>query len=100
MKHLLSLVFYFSIILSQKVYINSATIEELKSLPLSENQIADVYDFILFQGPVIDIYDLTKVSSIGAKDIESLKPLLSIKDIKNTKRIASRISDRYRKVEN
>ncbi len=100
MKHLLSLVFYFSIILSQKVYINSATIEELKSLPLSENQIADVYDFILFQGPATDIYDLTKIPSIGAKDIELLKPLLSIKDIKNTKRIASRISDRYRKVEN
>jgi len=100
MKHLLSLIFCFSFIFSQKVFINSATIEELKSLPLSENQIADVYDFILFQGPVSDIYDLTKISSLDAKDIESLKSLVSIKDNKNINIRASRISDRYRKVEN
>ena len=100
MKHLLSLIFCFSIIFSQKVFINSATIEELKSLPLSENQIADVYDFILFQGPVSDIYDLIKISSIDAKDIDSLKSLVSIKDNKNINIRASRISDRYRKVEN
>ena len=78
MKHLLSLIFCFSFIFSQKVFINSATIEELKSLPLSENQIADVYDFILFQGPVSDIYDLTKISSLNAKDIESLKSLVCL----------------------
>jgi len=100
MKHLLSLIFCFSFIFSQKVFINSATIEELKSLPLSENQIADVYDFILFQGPVSDIYDLIKISSLDAKDIESLKSLVSIKDNKNINIRASRISDRYRKVEN
>ena len=100
MKRLLSLIFCFSFIFSQKVFINSATIEELKSLPLSENQIADVYDFILFQGPVSDIYDLIKISSIDAKDIESLKSLVSIKDNKNINIRASRISDRYRKVEN
>ena len=100
MKHLLSLIFCFSFIFSQKVFINSATIEELKSLPLSENQIADVYDFILFQGPVSDIYDLIKISSLDAKDIVSLKSLVSIKDNKNINIRASRISDRYRKVEN
>jgi len=100
MKQLLSLIFCFSFIFSQKVFINSATIEELKSLPLSENQIADVYDFILFQGPVSDIYDLIKISSIDAKDIDSLKSLVSIKDNKNINIRASRISDRYRKVEN
>ena len=100
MKHLLSLIFCFSFIFSQKVFINSATIEELKSLPLSENQIADVHDFILFQGPVSDIYDLIKISSLDAKDIESLKSLVSIKDNKNINIRASRISDRYRKVEN
>ena len=100
MKHLLSLIFCFSFIFSQKVFINSATIEELKSLPLSENQIADVYDFILFQGPVSDIYDLIKISSLDAKNIESLKSLVSIKDNKNINIRASRISDRYRKVEN
>ena len=100
MKHLLSLIFCFSFIFSQKVFINSATIEELKSLPLSENQIADVYDFILFQGPVSDIYDLIKISSLDAKDIESLKSLVSIKDNLNINIRASRISDRYRKVEN
>ena len=100
MKHLLSLIFCFSFIFSQKVFINSATIEELKSLPLSENQIADVYDFILFQGPVSDIYDLMKISSLDARDIDSLKSLVSMKENKNINIRASRISDRYRKVEN
>ena len=98
-----SLFFYvlsFTFLFCQKIPINSASIEDLRSLPLSENQIADLYDFVLFQGPINDIYDLAKISSLESENINALKSLISIKSNDTSKKNVSRISDRYRKVEN
>jgi len=94
------LLFMTSIILAQKMPINSATLEDIKTLPLSEQQASSVHEFILFQGPIENIYELGKVNNIQPGDINSLKPLISVgikKDINST---VSRLSDRYRKVEN
>ena len=94
------LLFMTTIILAQKVPINSATLEDIKTLPLSEQQASSVHEFILFQGPIENIYELGKVDNIQPGDINSLKPLISVgikKDINST---VSRLSDRYRKVEN
>ena len=94
------LFFMTTIILAQKVSINSATLEDIKTLPLSDRQAANVHEFILFQGPIENIYELGKIDNIQPGDINSLKPLISVgikKDISST---VSRLSDRYRKVEN
>ena len=68
------LLFMTSIILAQKMPINSATLEDIKTLPLSEQQASSIHEFILFQGPIENIYELGKVNNIQPGDINSLKP--------------------------
>ena len=51
------LFFMTTIILAQKVSINSATLEDIKTLPLSDQQATNVHEFILFQGPIENIYE-------------------------------------------
>ena len=92
--------FMTTIILAQKVPINSATLEQIKTLPLTEEQASSVYDYILFQGPIGNIYELDKVDNIQAENIQSLKPLISISLEQEMSPTVSRLSDRYRKVEN
>ncbi len=94
------LLFMTSIILAQKMPINSATLEDIKTLPLSEQQASSVHEFILFQGPIENIYELGKVDNIQPGDINSLKPLISVGIKKDINATVSRLSDRYRKVEN
>ena len=100
MRSLFFYVFSITFIIGQKISLNSASIEDLKTLPLSENQVADLYDFVLYQGPLNDIYDLAKISSFEPENINALKSLISITSNDDTKKNVSRISDRYRKVEN
>ena len=100
MRSLFFYVFSITLIIGQKISLNSASIEDLKTLPLSENQVADLYDFVLYQGPVNDVYDLAKISSFEPENINALKSLISITSNDDTKKNVSRISDRYRKVEN
>ena len=94
------LFFMTTIILAQKVSINSATLEDIKTLPLSDRQATNVHEFILFQGPIENIYELGKVDNIQPGDINSLKPLISVSIKKDISSTVSRLSDRYRKVEN
>ena len=93
MKFFFCILFFISCAFGQKIYINSADYEELKSLPLSQDKVSDLYDFIMFQGPLNSIYDLKKIQSFDAKDIDALKPLISMRAIKNSGSKVSRISD-------
>jgi len=92
--------FITAFVMAQKIPINSASLEQLRSLPLSEKQVMSVYDFILFQGPIENIYDLNNADHIQPENIESLKPLVSINFQDDINSVVSRLSDRYRKVEN
>ena len=94
------LFFMTTIILAQKVPINSATLEQIKTLPLTEKQASSVYKYILFQGPIGNIYELDKVDNIQPENIQSLKPLISISLEQEMSSTVSRLSDRYSKVEN
>lgn len=79
--------FSITLIIGQKISLNSASIEDLKTLPLSKNQVADLYDFVLYQGPINDIYDLAKISSFESENINALKSLISITSSDNTKKM-------------
>ena len=73
--------FMTTIILAQKVPINTATLEQIKTLPLTEEQASSVYDYILFQGPIGNIYELDKVDNIQAKNIQSLNMVRAINHV-------------------
>ena len=95
------LIIMMSIVFAQKVSINNATLDQVKALPLTEDQALSVYDYILFQGPIENIYELGKIENIEPENIQALKPLISISMKYDTTSVpVSRLSDRYRKVEN
>ena len=58
MKFFFCILFFISCAFGQKIYINSADYEELKSLPLSQDKVSDLYDYIMFQGPLNTCYDI------------------------------------------
>ena len=95
------LIIMMSIVFAQKVSINNATLDQVKALPLTEDQALSVYEYILFQGPIENIYELGKIENIEPENIQALKPLVSISmKYDTTTAPVSRLSDRYRKVEN
>jgi hypothetical protein len=61
-----------------KVDLNSATFAELKTLPITEQQARDIYDYKQNIAYFENIYDLRKVSSIDQQTLEILRPLITI----------------------
>ena len=92
--------FIFTICFAQKIAINSASFEEIRSLPLTDSQSESLYEFVLYHGPIENIYDLNKVDALGLEDIQNLKELVNFNIQYESNVIGSRLSDRYRKVEN
>ena len=89
----------FCVLFSQKIAINQATLEEFQSLPLTQKQADALFEFVLFQGPVNEIYDILKIPDFDVETLNRLKPLVTLsKEMQDTK--SSRLQDRYRKVEN
>mgnify|MGYP006159491357 CR=1 FL=1 len=84
---------------AQKVLINNADYKALESLPLSNQQLISLHDFIVFQGPVNQFYDLKNIKNFTAKTLNDLKPLISL-EIENDNKTNSKLFDRYQKVEN
>ncbi len=94
------LCFIFTICFAQKIAINSASFEEIRTLPLTDSQSESLYEFVLYHGPIENIYDLNKVDALGLEDIQNLKELVNFNIQYESNVIGSRLSDRYRKVEN
>ncbi len=99
MKRLSLILLVVSTLFSQRIQLNYATFEEIKSLPLTLDQAYELYDYVVFQGPVTSIYELSNIPGFDASIVQSIKPLIALEtqDIKGGK---SRLQDQYRKVEN
>ena len=58
---------------SQKINLNSATLEELQSLKLTDNQIESIIDYRIRKGYIRNIYDLLVISEISISDIHTIR---------------------------
>ncbi len=92
------LVLVFSIALAQKVPVNTASLEDLRTLPLTDSQVSALYEFVFFQGPVYSFYDLMDIPGFSAETLKELRPLVSLVKPRQEETV-SRLDDRYRKVE-
>ncbi|HIN02740.1 MAG TPA: hypothetical protein EYM60_05320, partial [Candidatus Marinimicrobia bacterium] len=72
------LVLVFSIALAQKVPVNTASLEDLRTLPLTDSQVSALYEFVFFQGPVYSFYDLMDIPGFSAETLKELRPLVSL----------------------
>lgn len=65
-------------LLSGKIDINSASLEELQTLPISKQQADDIYDYRYFISYFKSIYQLREINSIDQKTLNLLKPLIIV----------------------
>ncbi len=61
-----------------KVDLNKATMAELKTLPITEQQAKDIYDYRQNIAYFEDIYDLRKISSIDQMTMEKIRSLITV----------------------
>jgi len=65
----------------QKVNLNRAEVWLLEALPgIGEERAKAIVDYRLEQGAFRSINELTKVTGIGVKTFEQVKPLISVAD--------------------
>ena len=63
---------------SQKINLNSATLEELQSLELTDKQIESIIDYRLRTGYIRNIYDLLVISEISISDIHTIRNTVTV----------------------
>ncbi|MCD4820464.1 MAG: helix-hairpin-helix domain-containing protein [Candidatus Cloacimonetes bacterium] len=75
---LIFIVFIFSFLFSEKIDLNQATYGQLIQLPLTSQQIEDIYNYRLYTSFFYSIYQLREIPSIDQKTLNKLKPLVRI----------------------
>jgi len=63
---------------AELIDLNKASLDELKKLPITEQQAKDIYDFRYYQQYFTSFYDLRKIPSIDQKTLLKLKPLVMV----------------------
>ena len=88
-----------SFVFAQKIVLNEASLGEIKALPITEAQAEALYDYVIFQGPLTEIYEILNIPEFDIETLNQLKPIISL-TIQTQDANHSRLQDRYRKVEN
>lgn len=76
--------------LAGKVDLNTATLSELKQLPITEAQARDIYEYRTFVKILDNIYDLRDIPSIDQRTLNKLKPLVVVSLYTQTDEAAAR----------
>ncbi len=89
------------LISAQLIDLNTATLSELKKLPITEQQAKDIYSYREYISFFDSIYDLKKITSINQKTLNDLKPLVVVSLFRETDDVTQRreeimsMMDRY-----
>jgi len=99
---LISFIFLFlsSTLASEPLDLNSATREQIQSLPLSSQQIETLWQRLYFQGPLESMYDLYDLPGFDAATVEKMSPLVRVEPLldgddraRRMNRLSRRISE-------
>ena len=63
---------------SQKINLNSANMEELQTLFLTDEQIESILDYRSRSGYIHNIYDLLNLTNITINDIHSIRNIVTV----------------------
>ena len=67
-----------TIVNADKIDLNTASLQELLTLPISEEQAYDIYDYRYYHSFFNNIYELRNIDSIDQRTLNRLRPLLYV----------------------
>lgn len=62
-----------NVLQAQQIDINKASLEQIRSLPVTEEQAMAIYHYILFEGPLTSIYDLLELKEMDPETFQKIK---------------------------
>ena len=68
----------FSVLSAELIDLNTATLDEIMTLPITERQALDIYEYRVYESFFSSVYDLRKLDSIDQQTFLRLKPLVRI----------------------
>jgi DNA uptake protein ComE-like DNA-binding protein len=101
--HILCLILFllpFALMAGEKIDINNASVEDLQQLSVSENTILLLEEYLLYHGEFESIYQVRDIDGISYEEFLVLKKELAIFPKIDIDETASKIEDRYYKLEN
>lgn len=84
---------------AEKLDLNSATLEQLYSLPISVEQADAIWQRLLFEGPFKNIYELRDLPQIDADAMARLRDLVRVNPPRPADERIERIEDAYYRIE-
>ena len=82
MKILVSIIILSICFCSEKININYCNTDEIKSLPINDNKIDAILDYLHSIDEVDNIYQLLDIDQLDANDIQVLKNHIIVKNYK------------------
>lgn len=84
----------------EKLDLNRATLVQLHTLPLTEEQINAIYERLIYEGPFTSIYELNELPELDAKTVAELGGLVRVDPPRPADERLQRIEDAYYRIEN
>ncbi len=79
--------------------LNSATLDQLRTLPLTEGQVQAIWQRLLYEGPFESIYEVGDLPEIDAKTLVALRDLVRVNPPRPSDERLQRIEDAYYRIE-
>ena len=82
-----------------KFDLNTATLDQLRALPLTEAQVQAIWQHLLYEGPFTSIYDVGTLPEIDPQTLNALRDRVSVNPPRPADERLQRIEDAYYRIE-
>ena len=89
----------FQVTAQQKIDVNRASWEQIKSLPIPQELARAIYRRVQFKGPFSSIYQLWEIKGMDAQNFKKLKELIAIEPVPPASPVQERIEQIYFRLE-